>query len=88
MDETTQPHFIGINVEGVLRPCEISPVRTSSGYGYVWEWSALQGKTHSQRSFDMFFDCLEDARKRGYEPHFLDGQNTPDIAVVPVNAPG
>ncbi|MES2562427.1 MAG: hypothetical protein V4637_06820 [Pseudomonadota bacterium] len=87
MDHRVQPRFIGINEEGLLRPCEISPVMTSSGYGYVWEWLALKRGTRSQHTFDMFFDCLEDARRHGYEPHFLNDQHTPDLSVVLVKAP-
>ena len=79
--------FIGISVEGLLRPCEIYPVRVPFGHGYVWEWSAVNRRGGSKQTFDLFFDCLEDARKHGYEPHFLDGQETTDIAVVPVSAP-
>jgi hypothetical protein len=86
MNQDLQARFIGINTEGVLRPCEISPVRVECGYGYVWEWLALERATRSQRTFDMFFDCLEDARNHGYEPHFLDGEQT-DLTVVPVAAP-
>ena len=82
-----QARFIGINVEGFLRPCEIYPVRVSCGHGYVWEWAALERADRSQAPFDMFYDCLEDARRHGYEPHFLDAQNTPDISVVAVSAP-
>ncbi len=79
--------FIGITMEGLLRPCEIYPVRVPFGNGYVWEWSAVGRPADSKRSFDLFFDCLEDARKHGFEPHFLDGQDTTDISVVPVTAP-
>jgi hypothetical protein len=82
-----QSRFIGITIEGLLRPCEIYPVRVTCGHGYVWEWSALERANRAERTFDMFFDCLEDARKHGYEPHFLDAGNTPDISVVPVSAP-
>ena len=82
-----QTRFIGITIEGLLRPCEIYPVRVAVGHGYVWEWSALERATRSQRTFDMFFDCLDDARKHGYEPHFLDANSTTDISVVPVAAP-
>ena len=85
-EQDMQRRFIGISIEGLLRPCEIYPVPVTCGHGYVWEWSALE-RGNSQRTFDMFFDCLEDARKHGYEPHFLDAQNTPDISVVPVSAP-
>ena len=83
-----QPHseapFIGITVEAVLQPCEIYPVTTHVGYGYVWEWSAVGDEAKSRRPFDMFFDCLEDARQNGYEPHFLD--RAQDLTVVPVSA--
>jgi hypothetical protein len=86
-EQDIHARFIGIKIEGLLRPCEIYPVRVPCGHGYVWEWSALERASRSQRTFDMFFDCLEDARKHGYEPHFLDAQNTTDISVVPVSAP-
>jgi hypothetical protein len=79
--------FIGINIEGLLRPCEIYPVRVAFGHGYVWEWAAVERSTHSERSFDMFYDCLDDARQHGYEPHFLDNEETADISLVPVIAP-
>jgi hypothetical protein len=78
--------FIGITVEALLRPCEIYPVRTACGNGYVWEWSALERATKSRHTFDLFFDCLDDARTHGYEPHFIDDGST-DLAVVPVTAP-
>ena len=85
--QENQLRFIGITAEGLLRPCEIYPVRVPFGHGYVWEWSTAGGPSGSQRTFDMFFDCLEDARKHGFEPHFLDGQDATDISVVPVTAP-
>ena len=78
--------FIGITVEALLRPCEIYPIRTQCGHGYVWEWSAVAEDSRSSRPFDMFFDCLNDARMNGFEPHFMDGGAT-DIEVVPVTAP-
>ena len=78
-----QSRFIGITIEGLLRPCEIYPVPVPFGNGYVWEWSAVERTTGPTRSFDLFFDCLEDARRHGYEPHFLDRQQ--DISLVPVS---
>ena len=74
--------FIGITIEALLHPCEIYPLRVQCGHGYVWEWSAIADDAKSGHYFDMFFDCLEDARRHGYEPHFLDRQQ--DMAVVPV----
>ena len=80
----SQAPFIGITIEALLRPCEIYPVSTQIGHGYVWEWSAVADEAKSRRPFDMFFDCLEDARRNGYEPHFLD--RTQDLTVVAVKA--
>lgn len=79
-----QAPFIGITVEALLRPCEIYPVASQAGHGYLWEWSAVADDARSRQPFDMFFDCLEDARRHGYEPHFLD--RTRDLTVVPVTA--
>jgi hypothetical protein len=82
--QRSEAPFIGITVEALLRPCEIYPVKTQVGYGYVWEWSAVADEAKSRRSFDLFFECLEDARRNGYEPHFLD--RAQDLTVVPVKA--
>jgi hypothetical protein len=86
-DQDLQSRFIGITIEGVLRPCEIYPLQVAFGHGYVWEWAAADRSTRSQQTFDLFFDCLEDARKHGYEPHFLGGDMSADLSVVPVSAP-
>lgn len=85
-DSQVQGAFIGITIEGLLRPCEIYPVGTGSGYGYIWEWSAVERGMGSKHAFDFFFDCLDDARKHGYEPHFLDRDQEAKLAVVPVHA--
>ncbi|MGZ8263669.1 MAG: hypothetical protein ACXW2I_05695 [Burkholderiales bacterium] len=87
-DNRTEGRFIGITVEALLHPCEIYPVPSGSGSGngYVWEWSAVGDAAKSSCCFDMFFDCLDDARQHGYEPHFLDRNAGTNITVVPVNA--
>ncbi|HYC46326.1 MAG TPA: hypothetical protein VED01_12705 [Burkholderiales bacterium] len=83
-DVSSQTPFIGITIEAVLRPCEIYPIATAYGHGYAWEWACVDGDAHSHQTFDLFFDCLEDARHHGYEPHFLDRQQ--DLTVVAVSA--
>jgi len=83
-DRIPETSFIGITIEALLRPCEIYPVGVACAHGYVWEWSAVEDDVRSGHTFDMFFDCLEDARQHGYEPHFLDRQQ--NISVVPVTA--
>ena len=85
--QLAQARFIGITVEALLRPCEIYPIRVPCGNGYVWEWAAVERATKSKRTFDLFFDCLDDARSHGYEPHFIDGGEPGEIAVVPVVGP-
>lgn len=84
IDRTPESSFIGISIDAWLRPCEISPVPVQYGNGYVWAWAALADDAQSAHTFEMFFDCLEDARKHGYEPHFLDRKH--DLAVVAVTA--
>jgi hypothetical protein len=84
-DRATEARFIGLTVEALLRPCEIYPVPSGSGNGFVWEWSAVGEAGKSKRCFELFFDCLDDARRHGYEPHFLD-RGMPNISVVPVTA--
>lgn len=84
IERTSESPFIGITIEALLRPCEIYPVRTQFGHGYVWEWAAMGEESRSGQSFDMFFDCLEDARRHGFEPHFLDRQQ--DISLIPLRA--
>lgn len=84
IDRIPESPFIGITIEAWLRPCEICPVRVQYGNGYVWEWASLEDDARSKQTFEMFFDCLEDARRHGYEPHFLDRQA--DLTVVPVTA--
>ena len=86
MDKAAEARFIGITVEALLRPCEIYPIRTATGNGYVWEWAAIERDLKSKRTFDLFFDCLDDARTHGYEPHFIDAQRGGDFAVVPMTA--
>lgn len=83
-DRTSDTSFIGITIEALLRPSEIYPVGVACAHGYVWEWSAVEDDVRSEHTFDMFFDCLEDARQHGYEPHFLDRQQ--NISVVPFTA--
>ena len=85
--QNAQGRFIGITIEAFLRPCEIYPIRVACGNGYVWEWSAVEGTVKATHTFDLFFECLDDARVHGYEPHFIDTDQTTDISVVPVTAP-
>lgn len=50
-----------------MKKAEICPVDSTSEVGYAWEWRCLGGKTKSAGVFQTYFECLEDARKAGYE---------------------
>lgn len=82
-NHATEGRFIGLTVEALLRPCEIYPVPCGSGNGFVWEWSTVGEAGKSKRCFELFFDCLDDARRHGYEPHFLD-RRMANISLVPM----
>jgi hypothetical protein len=85
MNRATEGRFIGLTVEALLKPCEIYPVPSGGGNGFVWEWSAVGEIGRSKCCFDLFYECLDDARTHGYEPHFLDRGLT-NISLVPVTA--
>jgi hypothetical protein len=43
--------------------CHIYPV--PAGGSYQWKWRSDDGKRRSSRAFDLFYDCVEDARSHG-----------------------
>ena len=44
--------------------CQIYPV-PSSGGAFQWKWRCKDGKRKSDRAFELFYDCVEDARSHG-----------------------
>ena len=49
-----------------MKTCHIYPVPASGG-GFHWKWRSTDGKRKSSRAFDLFYDCVEDARSHGAE---------------------
>jgi len=49
-----------------VKTCHIYPVSSGAGV-YQWKWKCVEGKrkSGSTRAFDMYYDCVEDARKHG-----------------------
>ena len=49
-----------------MKTCHIYPVSSGAGV-YQWKWKCVDGKrkSASSRAFDMFYDCVEDARNHG-----------------------
>ena len=84
-NRATEGRFIGITLKRV-KTVQTYPVPSGSRQGFVWQWSSVSEPATSKRCFDMFFDCLEDARRHGYEPHFDRGVR--DLAVVASTATG
>jgi hypothetical protein len=49
-----------------VKTCHIYPVSTGNG-AYQWKWRCVEGKrkSASTRAFELFYDCVEDARNHG-----------------------
>lgn len=49
-----------------MKTCHIYPVSAGPGV-YHWKWRCVDGKrkSASSRSFELFYDCVEDARNHG-----------------------
>jgi hypothetical protein len=52
--------------KGTTMICQIYPVSYDESR-YQWKWRCKDGKQKSSRSFDLFYECVEDARKHGGE---------------------
>ena len=49
-----------------MKTCHIYPVSSGGGV-YQWKWKGVEGKRKlgSTKAFDLFYDCVEDARNHG-----------------------
>jgi hypothetical protein len=49
-----------------VKTCQLYPVSSGGGV-YQWKWKCVEGKrkSGSTRAFDLFYDCIEDARNHG-----------------------
>jgi hypothetical protein len=41
-------------------------VSVPAGTGFTWKWRAADSRAESDKSFEFYHDCVEDARKHGY----------------------
>jgi hypothetical protein len=46
--------------------CHIYPVAAGGGT-FHWKWRGKDGKRKSERTFELFYDCVEDARDHGVD---------------------
>jgi hypothetical protein len=54
--------------EVIVKTCHIYPVSAGPGI-YHWKWRLVDGKRKaaSTKSFELFYDCVEDVRSHGGE---------------------
>ena len=50
-----------------MKKAQICSIPSKTTQGYDWKWRAVTGKRESAKSFAFYFDCVSDARDRGYE---------------------
>ena len=68
-----------------MKTCHIYPVSSGAGI-YQWKWKCVDGKkkSASSRAFELFYDCVEDARNHGAD---IDLERVPnEIADASVNS--
>lgn len=46
----------------------------ASGTGYVWKWRDVDRGLDCKSEFTLYYDCLTDARKHGYEIDLVHAQ--------------
>ena len=63
-----------------MQYANIYSVATTGPQAFVWRWRTHDGLHHSSRSFPFYFDCVEDARREGYEVRLehASGPTAPD----------
>ena len=57
-----------------MKRAEIVPVPAGHAHGYVWKWLCKEPKAESNTTFALYYDCLSDARKHGYEVELTHAQ--------------
>jgi len=50
-----------------VKKARLVPVPARNAHGYRWQWHSMDGAAASERGFDLFYECLDAARKHGYE---------------------
>ena len=55
----------------MTRLCEIVSLADRGQTRWQWRLSEADGRAEvSKERFELFYDCVTDARKRGFEPRF------------------
>ena len=52
------------------KTCEIVYVKQSAGNGWKWRAITADDKAKaSDQTFELFYECVTDARRNGYQPN-------------------
>ncbi|HEX2825805.1 MAG TPA: hypothetical protein VHP37_05625 [Burkholderiales bacterium] len=47
--------------------CRIVPVQGPTKAAFSWEWRSERSARRSKGTFGLFYECVEDARRHGFE---------------------
>ena len=50
-----------------MRICRLYPVHSTNVHDFKWEWRSERCERRSSKKFDLFHDCMQDARRHGFE---------------------
>ena len=70
-----------------MKTAEIFSVTSRLPHGYGWKWRCHATKTESSETFGLFYECVQDARKHGYEVDLGRAQDDP-AGAAPLDTPG
>ena len=57
-----------------MKKAEIYPIPAGHSPGYVWKWRCAIDKSHCKDAFLLYYDCVADAKKKGYEVEFTEAR--------------
>jgi hypothetical protein len=68
----------------------IFAVPSSDAFGFAWSWRCAADHTSSATSFAFYYDCMNDARRHGYDiaPVQAHGVMAPAGSTFRVSGPG
>ena len=50
-----------------VRRVQIVAVPAHNAHGFRWQWRSEDGADVSKRAFDLYYECVSDARSHGHE---------------------
>ena len=53
---------------------DIVPIPAGHAHGYLWKWRCAKSKAESKTAFTLYYDCVIDARKHGYDVELTHAQ--------------